>query len=94
MGKSDSLDDINSMQHDLKVLECWSRNNEMPFNVNKCKVLHLGRKNRKHKYSLLGSYLEDTKEEKDLGVIFNESFSLGYIEYSTGPTGAGGYIRR
>ena len=74
-GKVDTLDEINTLQNDITTLEKWSVRNKMPFNVAKTKVLHLGRKNGKHNYSLMGTVLNVTKEEKDLGVTFNESFS-------------------
>ena len=59
----------------LHLWKKWSVRNKMPFNVAKTKVLHLGRKNCKHDYSLMGTVLNVTKEERDLGVTFNESFS-------------------
>ena len=41
----------------------------MPFNVDKCKVMHIGYKNINAKYELLGENLESCLEEKDLGVV-------------------------
>jgi len=46
-GRVDSDDERNSMQNDINTLETWSCNNDMPFNVNKCKVMHLGKNNSK-----------------------------------------------
>ena len=63
------------MQADLNTLQKWSDKNEMPFNVTKCKVLHIGKKNYKFNYSINGITLTNTDEEKDLGVTFNENFS-------------------
>ena len=74
-GKVDTLDEINTLKNDITTLEKWSVRNKMPFNVAKTKVLRLGRKNGKHDYSLMGTVLNVTKEERDLGVTFNESFS-------------------
>src|SRR6266516_4567772 len=46
----------------------------MPFNVGKCRVMLLGVKNMKAKYKLLVQSIEETIEEKDLGVIFSDTF--------------------
>ena len=46
----------------------------MLFNVCKCKVLHVGKKNSKVEYSLMGQKIPVSNEEKDLGVYFDESF--------------------
>ena len=40
----------------------------MEFNVGKCKVMHVGRKNPKHQYLMNGEALASVEEEKDLGV--------------------------
>jgi len=40
----------------------------MLFNVEKCKVMHMGYNNTCHGYSSNGSKLESVREEKDLGV--------------------------
>lgn len=74
-GRVDSQEEIDSLQKDINTLELWSKKNCMPFNVEKCKVLHLGKKNNKNVYSLMGRLLTDATEEKDLGVTFNETFS-------------------
>jgi len=50
----------------------------MPFNVSKCKVMHIGKKNVKADYSLMGQVITKTSEEKDLGVVFSDTFKLGY----------------
>ena len=41
----------------------------MEFNVAKCKVMHVGRGNPEHNYSMNGQQLGVTVEERDLGVI-------------------------
>lgn len=41
----------------------------MAFNVDKCKVMHVGRTNTHPKYYMNNVQLGITKEEKDLGVI-------------------------
>ena len=41
----------------------------MLFNMDKCKVMHIGLNNNKTKYKINGKYLEEVTEEKHLGVV-------------------------
>ena len=49
-------------------LRKWLQDWLMLFNVDKCKVMHLGINNNKANYELNGKTLEVT-EERDLGVV-------------------------
>jgi len=44
-GTVNSRDDSQILQHDLRKLSDWSQDWQMAFNVEKCKVMHLGRTN-------------------------------------------------
>ncbi|KAF7251846.1 hypothetical protein EYD10_03046 [Varanus komodoensis] len=57
------------IQKDLDRLWKWAGDNRMAFNVDKCKVLHLGHRNGCHKYRLGDKWLDSSTCERDLGVL-------------------------
>ena len=59
------------LQEDLDKIQEWAKKWKMEFNVDKCKIMHIGRKNPKSEYSMNGTKLTETKEEKDLGVTID-----------------------
>ena len=48
----------------------------MKFNKAKCKVLHLGKVNRKHKYRLGREWLQSSPGQKDLGMLVDERLNM------------------
>ena len=58
------------MQEDLNKLLSWSKewHWQMLFNVEKCKVMHSGRRNAGYSYQLDTRILDEVMEEKDLGI--------------------------
>jgi ribonuclease P/MRP protein subunit RPP40 len=72
--KVDTIQDRITLQKDLDILGEWAVKNHMPFNVSKCNVMHIGSKNVKVEYSLMGQTKKQTTDEKDLEIYFSCSF--------------------
>ena len=61
------------MQKIVDDLGEWANKWRMEFNAEKCKVIHFGNHNPRIKYKMNGHEIEETKEEKDLGIWINAS---------------------
>ena len=60
------------MQENLNRICEWAKKWQMSFNVKKCRVMHVGKKNIRYDYTMNGSEVEKVSEEKDLGVWIEE----------------------
>ena len=73
-------DDSSLLQHDLTVLtilENWTHSWQMEFNIDKCKVMHVGRTNVHSIYHMMNNIeLGTTSEEKDLGVFVSDDLKV------------------
>ena len=65
------------LQRDLDNIKEWADKWKMEFNVDKCKVMHLGRLNQCQDYTMGGENLKVTLEEKDLGVLIDNKLDFG-----------------
>ena len=66
-------DDRKELQEDLDSVMEWANTWGMAFNVDKCKVMHMGRSNRRYQYTMGGKPLKVTEEEKDIGVYITSN---------------------
>ena len=66
-----SLSQHQELQNDLNTLGEWAVDSQMFFNVDKCKVLHIGNRNVQANYMMNGKQLAKVEQEKDLGVVIS-----------------------
>ena len=70
------MEGVNRLRSDLANLYKWSQDWLMLFNIDKCKVMHLGHTNLNAEYSLGGKVLESVDAEQDLGVIIQNDLKV------------------
>ena len=70
--KVTSVSQWRELQCDLDKLTSWAETWQMKFNIEKCKVLHIGNDNAKARYEMNNVQLSSTEKEKDLGVTVSK----------------------
>ena len=65
-----TLNDIRSIQRTLDKLVAWANRWENDFNVNKCRVMHIGKRNLDFQYLMNAGWVKSVDEERDLGVMY------------------------
>ena len=66
-----------NLQQCLDKLVKWAEEWDMQFNINKCKVMHLGRHNLKYSYTMNGVELKSVEEETDVGIKLAHNLKPG-----------------
>ena len=76
IGQAGSTEETDILQEDLERLNEWAKKWQMSFNADKCKVLHIGKKNMKAQYKIDGKNIGAVREEKDLGVMVTDDLKV------------------
>jgi hypothetical protein len=72
-----SRQDAIELQAALDSLFGWAETWGMRFNVDKCKIMHVGRNNPRYEYFINGTKLKTVDDETDVGVIVQDSLKPG-----------------
>ena len=76
-GRVTYADEKALLQSDLDRLVNWSTKWQMTYNIDKCKVLHIGSNNNRTNYSMNNTEISKVNKEKDLGVIICNDLKPG-----------------
>jgi ribonuclease P/MRP protein subunit RPP40 len=68
-----NTEDRDKLQQALDGLCDWADKWGMSFNLEKCKVMHVGIHNPAYEYFMRGVKLEETEEERDIGVAVTKN---------------------
>ena len=68
----DKEEERTKFQMEIDRLREWSRTWQLHFNTDKCKIMHLGKRNVKETYTMDGQVLATTRAEKDIGVMVQD----------------------
>ena len=71
--KVEDENDQKVFQEGIDSLMKWANDWQMEFNVDKCHIMHLGRENKKYKYTMGGQDLGTSEFEKDIGVLIKDN---------------------
>ena len=70
-------EDCEKMQKIIDNLVEWADKWKMSFNVEKCKIIHVGHNNPRKEYYMDGKALKEEKDEKDLGIFVESNMKPG-----------------
>jgi ribonucleases P/MRP protein subunit RPP40 len=69
-----ALNDVNShliLQSDLNLAQSWCKTWLMHLNEDKCKIMHIGKRNAKNNYYINNRPVKETSCERDLGILIS-----------------------
>ena len=69
-------DDTVLLPEDINRLVEWSEKWQLPFNMEKTKVLHFGRHNLEFDYQIGNNNITKDEVEKDLGITFDKNLTF------------------
>ena len=69
-------EDATILQEDIERLVDWSEKWQLPFNMDKSKIIHYGRQNPEHVYRIRNLTIETDTIEKDLGITFDKDLKF------------------
>ena len=75
--KVNNMDGGRLLQDDLDRVVEWAKKWKMEFNVDKCKVMHLGLNNPRRSYNMGDTNLQASEVERDLGVLIDHQLDFG-----------------
>ena len=65
-----------ALQRDINAVMSWLSSWQLPFNIQKCKVMHLGYRNTLQEYTMDGKPLQSVSSEKDLGEVVDNGLNF------------------
>ena len=68
--------DSSSLQSDLTSLLEWSYDWLLPFNTEKCAIIHYGPNNPEYVYKMRDNNIKESKYERDLGITFDNKLNF------------------
>ena len=71
-----ALEDRKKIQNYLDRMEHWAESNRMKFSREKCKILHLRKRNPLHSYKMGETWLSKTTSKKDLGIVVDQKLNM------------------
>ena len=60
----------------MNKLVLWSKEWLLPFNTDRCNILHFGKNNPNIEYSMEEKLISARRTIKDLGIIFEDNFKF------------------
>ena len=71
-----SFEEAWGLQKDLDKLGEWAKKWQMEYNVEKCEIMHFGRRNGDIDYFLYGKMLRKSETQRDLAVLVQDSLKV------------------